>query len=261
LSDYDAELTPSEPKPKTFCQYYMAGLRRAEIAGESHPLVELLAEGIIALARQADPLANIPGHQRKHRYLTNLLSAKPEVKVAYSELVTSFAVDRNIPSPDEWKGKWAKVVKSIAAEITGSTIDAQRATEFLAWEHASDTNLAKRDNRFQYPDSSPAVEVRLGSIHSVKGETHTATLVCDTFFKAHHLKTLKSWLLGKKSGGGSETPLGQSRLKQHYVAMTRPTHLLCLAMREDALEESDIKNLKAKKWRIGRVTNGPIEWM
>ena len=39
-SDYDAELAASEPKPKTFCQYYMAGLKRAEQAGEAYPLVE-----------------------------------------------------------------------------------------------------------------------------------------------------------------------------------------------------------------------------
>jgi putative ATP-dependent endonuclease of OLD family len=53
---------------------------------------------------------------------------------------------------------------------------------------------------------------------------------------------------------------GQSRLRQHYVAMTRPTHLPCLAMREDALAEDEIAILKARKWRVGRVANGPIQW-
>ena len=76
-SDYDAELAASEPKPKTFCQYYMAGLKRAnKQAGEAYPLVELIAEGVIALARRADPLVNVSNHQRKHRYLLQLLSAK-----------------------------------------------------------------------------------------------------------------------------------------------------------------------------------------
>jgi DNA helicase-2/ATP-dependent DNA helicase PcrA len=260
-SDYDAELAASEPKPKTFCQYYMAGRKRAEQAGEAYPLVELLAEGIIALARCADPLVNVSNYQRKHRYLLQLLSAKPEAQAAYSEFVTSFAANRTIPSPDEWKDKWVAIVKLVASEITDSAIDASRVAEFLEWEQATATTLRQRDNRFKYPDLAPAVEVRLGSIHSIKGETHTATLVCDTYFRAHHLATLKPWLLGQKSGGGQQSALGQSRLKQHYVAMTRPTHLLCLAMREDALTEGEIASLKARKWRVGRVINGPIQWI
>jgi hypothetical protein len=225
--------------------------------------VELLAEGIIALARRADPadpLVNVASHQRKHRYLLELLSAKPETRAIYSGFVTFFSANRTIPSPDEWKDKWAGVVTLVASEITGSTIDASRVAEFLEWEQASATTLRQRDNRFKYPDQAPAVEVRLGSIHSIKGETHTATLVCDTYFRAHHLATLKPWLLGQKSGGGQQSVLGQSRLKQHYVAMTRPTHLLCLAMREDALAEDEIAILKARKWRVGRVANGPIQW-
>jgi DNA helicase II / ATP-dependent DNA helicase PcrA len=260
-SDYDAELTASEPQPKTFCQYCMAGLKRAEQAGEAYPLVELLAEGVFALARRADPLVNIASHQRKHRYLLELLSAKPEVRAAYSELVTSFAANRTIPSPDEWNDKWVGVVKLLASEITGSAIDEGRVAEFLEWKQATATTLRQRDNRFKYPKQTPAIEVRLGSIHSIKGETHTATLVCDTYFRAHHLATLKPWLLGKKSGGAGESGLGQSRLKQHYVAMTRPTHLLCLAMREDALTAEEIATLKGRKWRVGRVTNGPVQWI
>jgi DNA helicase-2/ATP-dependent DNA helicase PcrA len=72
---------------------------------------------------------------------------------------------------------------------------------------------------------------------------------------------LKPWLLGEKSGGGQQSALGRSRLKQHYVAITRPTHLLCLVMREDALTVGEIVRLKARKWRVGRVTNGPIQWI
>ncbi|NEI63856.1 MULTISPECIES: hypothetical protein [Rhizobium] len=37
-------------------------------------------------------------------------------------------------------------------------------------------------NIFAYPAADPKVKIRLGSIHSVKGETHTATLVLDSFF-------------------------------------------------------------------------------
>jgi DNA helicase II / ATP-dependent DNA helicase PcrA len=260
-SAYDAELAATEPKPKTFCQYYMAGLKRAEQAGEAEQLVEFLAQGIIALARRVDPLTHFPTHQRKHRHLLGLLSAKPDVQAAYMEFITALAADRAMPSPREWTDKWGPIVRLVASEIIGSVIDASQTSEFLKWELATDTTLTKRDNRFRYPEHAPTVEIRLGSIHSIKGETHTATLVCDTYFRAHHLMALKPWLLQKKAGGTRENGLSQSRMKQHYVAMTRPTHLLCLAIRDDALDQEEIAALKARKWRVGRVNDGPIQWI
>jgi hypothetical protein len=103
------------------------------------------------------------------------------------------------------------------------------------------------------------VHIRLGSIHSVKGETHTATLVLDTFFHAHHLNELKPWLLGARSGGLKVKAKGApqlesarllGRLKLHYVAMTRPSHLLCVAMRKDAFTDDELGVLKGRGWSV-----------
>lgn len=122
--------------------------------------------------------------------------------------------------------------------------------------------LRKHDNVFRYPPSAAKVQIRIGSIHSVKGETHTATLVLDTYYnKKDHLASLKPWLFGAKSGKGSENSDRLLRLKQHYVAMTRPSHLLCLAMREDAFQENEINYLRSKHWRIARVTEGGLMWL
>ena len=105
----------------------------------------------------------------------------------------------------------------------------------------------------------PKVEIRLGSIHSVKGETHTATLVLDSFYYKHHLSELKPWLLGARVGGSKGEKNGKvvmegvrmlGRLKLHYVAMTRPSHLLCLAMRKDAFVEEELGILTARGWQI-----------
>src|SRR3569833_2089783 len=74
------------------------------------------------------------------------------------------------------------------------------------------------------PPDGPAVDIRVGSIHSAKGETHTATLVLDTFFYDHHLRALRPWLLGQRLGQGTEGPRMCSRLKQHYVDLGNPLH-------------------------------------
>ena len=119
--------------------------------------------------------------------------------------------------------------------------------------------LARTDNLFAYPPDAPQVRIKLGSIHSVKGETHTATLVLDSFFHSHHLSELKPWLLGTKAGGSTTNKKGNpvwegtrmlGRLKLHYVAMTRPTHLLCLAMRKDAFSEGELEILDGRGWTI-----------
>ena len=51
-----------------------------------------------------------------------------------------------------------------------------------------------------------------------------------------------------------------SRLRQHYVAMTRPSHLVCLAMRESCWTNADVAALKNRGWRVARVNAGVPEW-
>jgi len=43
--------------------------------------------------------------------------------------------------------------------------------------------------------------------------------------------------------------------------MTRPTHLLCLALQEHALSITDLGKLKAAGWRVARVEAGRAVWL
>lgn len=262
---YDPELTLSEPKPATFCQYIMAGRKRSEQSGEAHHLVEKIAEGILHLVRLSHPTADLGYRKRKHRYVLELLADHPEAIGNYRELVTYLAADRIILAPDEWNNRWSPAITHIAEAISNSQTDAARTAVFMQWQPLVDdhagTSSQPRDNFFRHPTTGPTVHLRVGSIHSVKGETHTATLVLDTYYYQHHLATLKPWLLGKKAGKGSERERNQSRLKQHYVAMTRPTHLLCLAIREDAFTAEEIESLKSRSWCVARVRDDAHEWL
>ncbi|MGJ4907091.1 UvrD-helicase domain-containing protein [Bradyrhizobium sp. HKCCYLS2033] len=259
--DYDSELVGAEPKPRYYCQYVMSGLKRSNEQGESYHLTEFIAEGVLALVRKSNPLCGLVGRQRKHQYLLELLAGNPEVLNSYFQLVTAFAVDRVVPTVEQWKSEWADRIRQIAETIAGSKIDDTLIAEFLKWDSATPTELRRTDNKFRDQSFNPVVEIRMGSIHSVKGETHTATLVCETYHRAHHLETLKSWLLGSRSGGRGQSEATKSRLRQHYVAVTRPSHLLCLAMRESTFSADEVEKLKLRGWRVGRVVNGAPEWM
>jgi hypothetical protein len=157
-------------------------------------------------------------------------------------------------------------VAAIAGTIAGTSGNPTAAEAFLAPQEsavgsAQQPDSSQRDNMFRFPPEAPKLEVRVGSIHSVKGETHAATLVLDTFFYNHHLATLKAWLVGEKSGGASENSRTISRLRQHYVAMTRPSHLLCLAMRENCLSNDDVASLEERGWRLARVMANGTVWL
>ncbi len=266
-SDYVPGLTSMASRPNKFCEYVQAGRRLACKFGEAHCIVDGIAEGILRLVWILNPGADLANRRRQHRYVLELLDNQPELKARYLDVVVALTADWDGPVAEEWETRWLPLIVEIAKAIADVPLESRPDTVqgFLEWSRVDDSKeekikLKQRDNVFRYPPSAPKVQIRVGSIHSVKGETHTATLVLDTFFLTHNLAKLKPWLLGKKLGRGTENLATIKRLKQHYVAMTRPTHLLCLAMREDAFKANEIDKLKSL-WRVAHVTETDMMWL
>lgn len=264
--EYDHELSCAEPRPKTFHQYIATGWKAAGTGGDAHSVVERIADGIYRAVQIADPAVKRTQHKRRHRSILESLEGVVDLKERYLALVMRIIDDETDIEPEEWQGTWVPVILQLAELLSGADINPARLDEFLGWpDEELDEEVARKvrrkDNVYRFPTDDPAVEVRVGSIHSVKGETHTATLVLDTFFHDHHLNALRPWLLGEKTGQGTEGTRMQSRLKQHYVAFTRPTHMLAIAMR-DNLSAQEIAVLKGRNWRVGRAQqDGGIAWL
>lgn len=204
--------------------------------------------------------------RRKHRYVLELLEGKDGAKAVYIDMVRTLAVDRAKLTENDWRDGWRPALMLMAQEMIGATVASDDVAAFLAWGDVpscaeGEDRLNRSDNIFRYPLENPAVAVRVGSIHAVKGETHTATLLLETYYKDHHLKVLKPWLLGDRVGadGASRTVL--ARLRLHYVAMTRPARLLCLALRQDSMKDEEITRLRQRGWRVARVKTDRPEWI
>ena len=112
------------------------------------------------------------------------------------------------------ENEWRDAVVAVGEFLANASFNAGDIAAFLTWpapaigeEHVRRTR--RSDNVFRYPAVDPKVQIRVGSIHSIKGETHTATLVLDTYFRDHHLQALKPWLLGQRSGSDIFSVLGQ----------------------------------------------------
>ena len=260
--DYDSELSKANPQPQTFVQYMRAGQEQAETTGEIHFGVEKIAQGILRLAGMAEGSRDIRLRRRNHRYVLELLENEKATSKLYHLLISQMVVKRKTLTKRKWNRRWAECVRKIGEKVAGASLASADANSFLEWRDSdcSDTDGCKKahnDNLYRYPTDDPKVHIKVGSIHSVKGQTHTATLVLETFWHTHNLESLKEWLSGMKCNGSNLGIRDTSRLKLHYVAMSRPTHLLCLAMKQSSFTDSNretyMEKLKEYGWSIRYV--------
>ena len=252
---YDPAISRKDPSPETFAQYILSGRRGVADRGETNILVTRIAAAILRLAQLAALNLSLARRASSHRYALELLGDKTAARDSYRRLIDHCVrVGGEITAAD-WNDQLKPLAAAISEAIAGEPATSSECVEFLKWGASSlDGDSIKAaatpDNLYHYPVDAPQVKIRLGSIHSVKGETHTATLVLDSFYHGHHLKELKPWLLGNKTGAGTGKKIEgirmRRRLRLHYVAMTRPAHLLCLAMRRDALDDVEIGILRTR---------------
>jgi hypothetical protein len=256
-SAYDPLLAASDPKPPTFVQYAITSQSTAISRGEAYPGIEKLAEGILRLARMANNGNRGVRRLSTHRQIQDALEHIPEWRCHYDDLIVEFIISLQPLTQKTWSARWSKVVHGIAQAIAGANLAGQPVDAFLEWPRDTDGNESTNirsstpDNVYRYPRDVPKVEIRVGSIHSVKGQTHTATLVLETFWNDHNLKCLTPWLLREPKKPKAQVR-NTKRLKLHYVAMTRPTHLLCLGMKKSTFENQPefLEKLRTCGWNI-----------
>lgn len=129
---------------------------------------------------------------------------------------------------------------------------------FLCWKDSNvgaelETHNANTINVYHYenPENSRSIDLQLGSIHSVKGQTHLATLVVETFWHDPNIRSILGWICC--SGNKEVKVRNATRLKCHYVALSRAKGLVCFAIPIDSVDENAVSKLKAQGWNIEYV--------
>ena len=251
---YVPEQTKADPRPDTFVGYVQAG--RAKLYkdgnGNLHPMIESIAAGVLEAVRRSG--GQVIRRQLKSRYIREVLPENKNALASYSEFLRCFAVDREALTRQVWNDKWKRKIGEVVAAVFEGEAAYHEPQEFLNWPDvgADASMVAKAGTIYQKDEQLP--KIRLGSIHSVKRETHTGVLVLETYWqKGHYHAKLKNWLLEKKQGGNGEGVQNLNRLRLHYVAMTRPTHLLCLALPSGTFTPQEIITLLGRGWRIARI--------
>ncbi|WP_214044218.1 UvrD-helicase domain-containing protein [Methanomethylovorans sp.] len=103
-----------------------------------------------------------------------------------------------------------------------------------------------------YEDNS-GLEIEIATVHSVKGETHSATLYLETYYnKYYDVQRTLNYLQKERCSPNS---LESTSLKMCFVGMTRPTHLLCVAVHQDGVKDK-IDYLQRNGWEIRYIEEG-----
>jgi hypothetical protein len=261
---YDPACARKETAPSSFAQHLARARFETADSGNTDKLVNATAAALLAASELAGGTHGRIARKSPHRRVIEML-AGTEAGSSFLALQGIIITNQGDITPTIWATQALPHVEETIKQLSGATALNADVMRFLASPQSEPpveveaARLAHNDNLFAYPIDAPQVRIKLGSIHSVKGETHTATLVLESFFHSHHLSELKPWLLGEKSGGSTTSKRGHQvwegarmlgRLKLHYVAMTRPTHLLCLAMRKDAFGEGELETLVRRGWTI-----------
>ncbi|MPN09562.1 hypothetical protein SDC9_156853 [bioreactor metagenome] len=230
--------------------YIRIGRFEFEENGESCAFVEWSAKGIRRLINRAANQNLIAATSNSFTAITKRLSE--EKKLAIREIFLKLSTS-SISTEEEWK-QIIPILEDILKEFELTVND--KTKKFLLW--TNETVLSDIDQGtmpqalpnhyvYQEKEGGRCVDLEFGSIHSVKGRTHLATLVLETYLRTHNMRAiLKNLCANPPRSYGSN----QSRLKCQYVAMTRAKALLCLAMPKEFVDITAQELLQKIGWTI-----------
>ncbi|TRW23616.1 AAA family ATPase [Flavobacterium zepuense] len=94
-------------------------------------------------------------------------------------------------------------------------------------------------------------DINISTIHSVKGETHTATLYLETYYQNgnDNYETQRLSDQFKFANFCKTKKYHKQSTKMAYVGFSRPTHLLCVAVCKTRFD-SHLRDINADKWNI-----------
>jgi DNA helicase-2/ATP-dependent DNA helicase PcrA len=241
---YDRKAGLTAYRPPTLIERVRQAKGNLVKGDTAHQSVEEIAKGLLHLVNLSNPATKIKMANRQHVQVQQLLTNLEDL-TGYRQLVVELLFTSNTLNVESWSS-YAERFWALASVLAGAREQPESVQGYLEWvaessEVIQDGAELLPVNTFRSAHDSSVVDIKLGSIHSSKGQTHTATLVLETYNHEHIINSLLPWATGQNSHGGVRP---RRRITQHllamYVAMTRPTHLLCLALSRRTLGDGEM---------------------
>jgi len=256
LGDYgEVYVSPRAAKPATpdtFLGYIVEARKKWTETGMGAEPYNLAVSGILALLRRTST-GEAEALPRTKTALHQALLQSGRL-VAFQKLFWQLLNPMN--ALDELK--WAASMKEIMV-LFGLPKPSEELLNFLAWENCPGamhtngmTSVIQTEGVYLHRTGGVSLPIRFDSIHGVKGETHAATLVVETFARQHDLKELLPVLTAMQHGSQIRDS-ARAHCKRVFVGITRPSHLLCLAIFAEHVNDVQIAALGANGWKVVRV--------
>lgn len=238
---------------KCFIDYFRIGISEFSCSGDMSCLVNWIAKGMCRVINRAAKTSFVM--PTNNTFVTIEKMLPDEKHLIYRQLMLDLALSK-FRTKEEWNSVINKV-DNILKLFDLSLISRDRVllnwVDEVSFEY-DDKKAQSKVNNYFYQDSvtGRSVYLEFGSIHSVKGRTHLATMVLETFSSAHNIKSILNYLCGKPPKKTTKSNIG--RLKCQYVAMSRATALLCLAIPKEFVDADTQKLLADNGWTINVLT-------
>ncbi|PMU25264.1 MULTISPECIES: UvrD-helicase domain-containing protein [unclassified Pseudomonas] len=256
---YDRNAGRSNYRPSTLVERVRLARRHLAKGDTAHHGVEEIARALLHLVNLSNTSTKIKVGARQHVQVQQLFTDPKDLE-QYQRLIVEVLFKSDFIS----QGRWLTLSQrfcNLAVALSGLNARSDTTREYLAWVDESqeivlEGGAALAVNTYRSIHDHGTVDIKLGSIHSNKGQTHTATLVLETFRHEPFLGSLVPWMVGECCHGRKKLGVRiTQRLLAMYVAMTRPTHLICLAISkrslgEDALFEENCRKLIDQGWKV-----------
>lgn len=136
--------------------------------------------------------------------------------------------------------------------------DAFKALSVFQEAEAATATTAETMARCHVSHNGRSLEIAIGTVAGMKGETHAASLVLESYggtSRKFDVALGLEYIAGVASKELSKLPkTQQAQMRNLYVAMSRPTKFLCLAANESRVPHSLRVALTSKGWHIEMVT-------
>lgn len=163
---------------------------------------------------------------------------------------------RIIELPFTNQDEWETIVQLINGMVDKYFILTGKINKFMKWSPAGEFFISEDKtntiNIIEYEnEEGRKVPIEFGSIHSVKGRTHLATLVVETYWHNHSIKNIANLICEKKHKAIQIR--NNTRMKIHYVGLTRAKGLICMALPIENLNNEQKNIFKSLGWNIKEI--------
>jgi DNA helicase-2/ATP-dependent DNA helicase PcrA len=253
LADYwagfDPEISQTPDNPESLLSYVSAArcaLARTHTGADASRTVHAGVLELVSVANGGDK--NAPTSRRQLRERLTVEGTLAECQ----RVVWKLLDPRTVLTKPMWDIEMLALVASLTPVMPKALSD--EAYDFLSWKEDAAPEAApaekSSENIFVYESAGRLLPIRFETVHAVKGETHTATLLVETYSKkVHDLKSLLPVLTGD-THGSQLAPGKINACMCAFVALTRPFGMVSLAMAADHVSAADIEKLQARGWTV-----------